>query len=239
MRVASDEGGATVKLSIVVPLFNEGESLGELYAELRKVLDALEGSWEIVFVDDGSTDTTSRLLSALREKDSRVHVAGFAANRGLSAALSEGFSASRGRIVISMDGDLQFDPADILHLLEALDSADVVCGRRELRKDGLLKRGFSSLAYVARSVVLGDRIHDAGCTFRAYRRGCVANLALQPGHHRFLPYILQQSGFHVIEMPVSHRPRRYGRSKFGLARLFDGCATLLSLRFRNDEPPGR
>lgn len=227
---ASQEGKDSVEISVVVPVYNEAPSIEEIYSELRDALNTLDSCWEIVFVDDGSTDDSGKLLSVLGEKDSRVRIASFASNRGLSAALTEGFHLSRGKTIVSIDGDLQFDPREMLALLQALETTDVVCGRRKPRRDEWHRRVLSFLAYLARYSVLGDRIHDSGCTFRAYRRSSVEDLVLQPGHHRFIPYILRMNGYDVSEIPVSHRVRRHGRSKYGLSRVVKGLATLISLR---------
>ena len=227
---ASKRGENLVDTTVVVPMYNEAPSIDELYSELRDALDRLDANWEIVFVDDGSTDDTGRLLSALRDKDSRVRITGFPRNRGLSAALAEGFRSARGGVIVSMDGDLQFNPGEMPTLLRALDSTDVVCGWRKPRQDEWQRRFLSFLAYLTRYAVLGDRIHDSGCTFRAYKRSSVENLVLPPGHHRFLPYILRMKGHRVSEIPVSHRERRHGQSKYGLSRVAKGLATLISLR---------
>lgn len=228
---ASQRGKETIEISVVVPVYNEEQSIEALYSELRDALKKLDTRWEIVFVDDGSTDDTQTVLSALSGRDSRVRVASFARNRGQSAALAEGFHRSRGRFIVSMDGDLQFDPGEIPLLLQALGSVDVVCGWRKPRRDKWQRKLLASLAYLARYSLLGDRIHDSGCTFRAYKRRCVENLALPPGHHRFLPYTLRMNGYRVSEVPISHRERRHGRSKYGVFRLWEGLRTLLTLWF--------
>ena len=228
---ASQEGKDTVELSIVVPVYNEGESIEELYSELRGTLDTLDKVWEIILVDDGSTDTSPPRIADLSAHDQRVRIVRFPENKGQSDALVEGFHLSRGNTVVSMDGDLQFDPHDIPMLLERLQASDVVCGWRQPRRDEWQRRFLSFLAYLVRYAVLGDRIHDSGCTFRAYRRRCVENLNLQKGHHRFLPYILRMNGYRVSEIPVNHRERRHGRSKYGIFRLWDGIRTLLTLWF--------
>lgn len=220
----------TITLSVVIPVHNEEGCVEELHSELRDALDRIGYSWEIVFVDDGSTDDTPHRLSKLRSGDSRVRTARFPTNRGQSAALAEGFRLCRGKTIVSMDGDLQFNPNEISALLQALESTDVVCGWRRPRQDEWHRRLLSFLAYLAQYGVLGERVHDPGCTFRAYRRRCVGKLALQPGHHRFLPYLLRMKGHRVSEIPVSHRKRKYGQSKYGLLRLAKGLATLLSLR---------
>lgn len=236
---ASQKKKGTVEISVVVPVYNEAQSIEELYSELRDALAKLDTAWEIVFVDDGSTDDTGKLLSAVSERDSRIRIAGFASNRGLSAALAEGFHRSRGRVIVSMDGDLQFDSREIPSLLRALESTDVVCGWRKPRQDDWQRRFLSFLAYLARHAVLGDRIHDSGCTFRAYRRSSMENLTLQPGHHRFLPHILRSKGYRVSEIPVHHRERRHGQSKYGLSRLPKGFVTLISLRLSSLKSPGQ
>lgn len=216
-------------MSVVIPVHNEEECVQELFHGLRGTLDCRGKEWEIVFVDDGSTDGTPTRLSGLASRDWRVRIVRHQGKKGLSAALTAGFSHSSGRIIISMDGDLQFDPADIPRLIGALESADVACGWRRWRRDRWDRRCLSFLAYVARYAILGDKSLDSGCTFRAYRRVCVENLVLQQGHHRFLPYLLRERGFRMVDVPITHRKRRHGRSKYGSLRVAEGIATLFYL----------
>lgn len=217
-------------LSIVVPVFNEEESIGILYREFLPVLTSVGMSWELIFIDDGSTDHTPHRLSELKEGDNRVRVIGFDDHVGLSAALEAGFRSCVGDVVITLDGDLQYDPEDIPRFLEELRSCDVVCGWRRQRKDTLDRRCLSFLAFITRRIVLGDPIHDSGCTFRAYRRHCVSDLFLPKGYHRFIPYLLQAKGYRVREIEVNHHPRRFGSSSYGLSRVGKGMKDLLHIR---------
>ena len=224
---------AAPDLSIIVPVFNEEDNVREVYEGLAPALERLGLGWEMIFVDDGSTDRTANALDALRSRDLRVKVTGHAPRQRLSQALSHGFRYSRGRLLVSIDGDLQYDPEEIPLLLAALDSADVVCGWRRTRRDGWDRLALSRVAFALRRLVLGDWIHDAGCTLRAYRRSSVERVDLRPGEHRFLPYILARRGCRLREIPVTHRPRRYGRSKYGVGRIFEGLRVLASLWLRS------
>ena len=224
---------AAPDLSVIIPVFNEEDSVQEIHDGLASTLGRLNLRWEMLFVDDGSTDQTASMLVALRMRDRGVQVSSCAVHQGLSHVLSRGFQHSRGRILVSIDGDLQYDPEEIPLLLRALDGTDVVCGWRRQRKDSWDRVALSRIAFTVRRLALGDRIHDAGCTFRAYRRSCVARLVLQRGEHRFLPYILSRRGCTLREIPVTHRPRRYGKSKFGFSRLSSGLMVLARLWFRS------
>ncbi len=205
-------------LSVVIPVHDEEESLVPLWEELRGVLDRLGLSAEVIFVDDGSRDRSAEIVRALREHDRRVRLLRLESRAGETAATDAGLRAAGGRWIVTMDADLQNDPADIPALLAPLDRWDAVSGWRVNRGagDGWLRRVSSRVANAVRNAVTADTVRDSGCTFRAFRRECVRDLTLYRGLHRFIPTLLRMRGFRVLEVPVRHRPRRFGRSKYGL-----------------------
>jgi glycosyltransferase involved in cell wall biosynthesis len=209
-------------ISVVVPVYNEEESLGPLHAEVCAALDrpGRRGSWELVFVDDRSTDRSLQVMLGLRERDPRVRIVRFRHNAGQTAAMAAGFDRARGRVVVTLDGDLQNDPADIPLMVKLLDEGhDIVAGWRRKRHDGFLLRRLPSLvANRLIALVTGTRIHDTGCTLKAFRRQVVKNLPIYAEQHRFLPAMSRSTGARVIEVEVNHRPRRFGHSKYGLGR---------------------
>lgn len=221
-------------LSIVVPVYDEEDSLSPLWTELREVLDRLGLAFEVIFVDDGSRDRSAEIIRGFREADARVRLVRLKENGGETAATDAGFKAARGRRVVVMDADLQNDPRDIPSLLSHLDHWDAATGWRVQRAqgDGLVRRVSSGIANGLRNWVSDESIHDSGCTFRAFRRECLRGLVLYRGFHRFIPTLLKMRGYRVIEVPVSHRPRRFGRSKYGvLNRAVVACADLLAIRW--------
>jgi glycosyltransferase involved in cell wall biosynthesis len=204
------------EISIVVPAYNEEENLIALTATITETLLPLGVSYEVVFVDDGSGDNTARVLQELASKHAEVGVIRLRWNAGQSAALDAGFKWARGRVVVTLDADLQNDPRDIPSLLEKLRDYDVVCGIRQGRQDTWLRRISSRIANAIRRRVLHDDIADVGCSLRAYRRQCLASIKLYNGLHRFLPVLLHIEGFRIGQMPVRHHPRRYGHSKYNV-----------------------
>jgi glycosyltransferase involved in cell wall biosynthesis len=221
-------------LSIVVPVYDEEDSLSPLWTELREVLDPLGLAFEVIFVDDGSRDRSAEIIRGFREADARVRLVRLKENGGETAATDAGFKAARGRRVVVMDADLQNDPRDIPTLLSHLDHWDAATGWRVQRAqgDGLVRRVSSRIANGLRNWVSDESIHDSGCTFRAFRRECLRGLVLYRGFHRFIPTLLKMRGYRVIEVPVSHRPRRFGRSKYGvLNRAVVAGADLLAIRW--------
>ena len=223
-----------VDLSVVIPVYNEEENLPELWAELRSVLEPLGLAFEVVLVDDGSRDRSAELIRGFREADPRVRLVRLKANAGETAATDAGFKAARGRWVVTMDADLQNDPHDIPTLLSQLDRWDAVTGWRVNRGDGdsVMRRVSSRVANRARNWISDESIQDSGCTFRAFRRECLRGLVLYRGFHRFIPTLLKMRGYRVIEVPVRNRPRRFGRSKYGvLNRVFVATADLLVVRW--------
>jgi dolichol-phosphate mannosyltransferase len=198
-------------VSVVVPLFNEEESMPILQTEMRAALTGLD--YEIVFVDDGSVDRTAERI----ESAPNIRVIRFEKNSGQSAAIYAGLRAVRGATAVLIDGDLQNDPADIPRLLaEVARGADLVCGYRVKRQDTLVKRVTSRIANSVRSRFTKDGVRDTGCTLKAMRRECVSALVPFKGMHRFIPALVKAAGYRLIEVPVNHRPRRFGESKYGL-----------------------
>jgi dolichol-phosphate mannosyltransferase len=226
-----------VDLSVVIPVYNEEENLPRLWPELRSVLEPLKLAFEVVFVDDGSRDHSAELIRGFRDADPRVRLVRLKANAGETAATDAGFKAARGRLVLTMDADLQNDPRDIPTLLLHLDRWDAVSGWRVNRGEGdsVVRRVSSRVANRARNWISDESIQDSGCTFRAFRRECLRGLVLYRGFHRFIPTLLKMRGYRVIEVPVRNRPRRFGRSKYGvLNRVFVATADLLVVRWMKD-----
>jgi glycosyltransferase involved in cell wall biosynthesis len=224
----------TIELSIVVPVFNEAESIPELCDGLGGQLDELSQTSEILFVDDGSTDDTYVVLEEMSRKHSRVRAIRFQRNNRKAAALAAGFSAARGGIIITMDGDLQDDPAEIRNLLTALEAgSDLVSGWKKERHDPLSKTLPSKLFNLVTSLVSGIRLHDFNCGLKAYRSEVAKDLLpyLYGELYRYIPAIAHWSGYRVSEIPVNHRRRQYGKSKFGSRRLINGLLDLLSITF--------
>jgi dolichol-phosphate mannosyltransferase len=198
-------------VSVIVPLFNEEENVPILQSELRAALSGVDH--EIVFVDDGSVDRTVEQI----ETAPNIRVIRFEKNTGQSAAIYAGLQAARGATAVLIDGDLQNDPADIPRLLaEIARGADVVCGYRVKRKDTVLKRLTSRIANAVRSRFTKDGVRDTGCTLKAMRLECVSALVPFKGMHRFIPALIKGAGYRLVEIPVNHRPRRFGRSNYGL-----------------------
>jgi glycosyltransferase involved in cell wall biosynthesis len=227
---------APLELSIVVPILNEEESLPSLYEEIAAALatmGAMGRRAEIIFVDDRSTDGSLACLLALHQKDPRVCVVRFRRNYGQTAALAAGFDVSRGRVVVTLDGDLQNDPADIPALVRELERGyDIVAGWRRRRHDGFVLRRLPS--FVANRLiawVTGVAIHDTGCTLKAFRRELVKSMAIYAEQHRFLPVLSAGSGARISEIVVNHRARRYGRSKYGIARATRVVLDLMAIKF--------
>jgi glycosyltransferase involved in cell wall biosynthesis len=207
-------------ITVVVPVFNEEESLPTLQAEITGALEPLARPFEVVYVDDRSDDRSLSILRELQRRDDRIRVIGLRARAGQTAAMAAGFDHARGEIVVTLDGDLQNDPADIPRLLDALEAgADVVAGWRKDRRDGfVLRRLPSLLANRLIALVSGVSIHDTGCTLKAFRREVVERLPIYAEQHRFLPVLSAGSGARVAEIVVNHRPRRFGQSKYGISR---------------------
>lgn len=219
-------------VSIVVPLYNEEESVDALYEEVRAAADSLGRTWELLLVDDGSTDDTAARLREVCARDARVRMVRFRRNYGQTAALQAGFDHARGQVVITLDGDLQNDPNDFGLLLDTLDQGyDVVSGWRRDRKDKMLSRRIPS--FVANwliGILTGVRIHDNGCTLKAYRTDVVKRARLYAEMHRFLAPMMSLSGSRWQEVVVNHRARRFGRSKYGISRIWKVVLDLLTVK---------
>jgi glycosyltransferase involved in cell wall biosynthesis len=222
-----------MNISVVIPVYNEAEALPDLHRALTAILDRLLQSAEIIFVDDGSTDGSSAALDALAESDPRVQVLHLSRNYGQTAALMAGIQNSAGAVVIPMDGDGQNDPADIPRLLAKLEEGyDVVSGWRAARRDRALTRRLPSLAANRLiSALLRVPLHDYGCTLKAYRREVVEDVRLYGEMHRFIPIYAAWEGARVTELEVTHHPRRFGRSKYGVGRVARVLLDLLILYF--------
>ena len=223
-------------ISVVIPIRDERDNLIPLTDHLMKVLREREESktvpFEIIFVDDGSTDGSGEVMDQLARQHPQITVLHFERNYGLGSAYDAGFRQSRGGVVATMDGDLQNDPEDIPTLLAYADRFDLVCGWRVERHDNLARKVSSRIANAVRSAVTGDKIHDTGCALRIFRRAVIEKLQLFEGMHRFLPALALMHGFRVTEVPVRHRHRIHGVAKFGVGnRLFKGLYDLIAVRW--------
>ncbi|HEY6289967.1 MAG TPA: glycosyltransferase family 2 protein [Terriglobia bacterium] len=219
-------------LSIVVPVHNEQENVAPLIREVFQALGSFPGGVELVVVDDGSTDHTLARLQEAARLDPRVRPAHFRRNLGQTAAMAAGFRLARGQAVVTLDGDLQNDPADLPALIALLKDWDVVCGVRAQRRDTWLKRISSKIANGFRNWATGDDIVDTGCTLKAYRREWLDRLELYHGMHRFLPTLLKMQGARVTQVPVRHRPRLSGKTHYGTwGRLVKGLGDVWAVRW--------
>lgn len=217
---------------MVVPAYDEAESLPHLHRELQQALDRLGHSWEILYLDDGSRDGTDRAIAELARQDVRVRGVSFRRNFGKSAALATGFRLARGEWVVTIDADLQDDPAELPKLFAALKNGyDLVSGWKQDRKDPITKTLPSRLFNAVTATVSGLRLHDFNCGLKLYRREVTEAIEVYGELHRFMPALAHWRGFRVTEVPVQHRPRRYGRSKFGAARFINGLLDLLAAAF--------
>jgi glycosyltransferase involved in cell wall biosynthesis len=218
-------------VSVVVPLRDEAENVAPLHDELAGVLDQLGVPYEVILVDDGSTDATFDRLVAVQAQDPQVKVIRFTRNFGQTAAFAAGFAEARGQFIVTLDGDLQNDPRDIPEMLALARRKDIVSGWRRKRMDNFFTRYLpSAIANWLLGIVTGVRLHDNGCSLKVYRATVIKPLKLRPGMHRYLPAIASQLGGRVAEVEVHHRPRRHGRSKYNLSRTFTVIADLVQLR---------
>ena len=222
-----------VYLSIVIPVFNEEDNLGPLVKEIESVMEKVGGKFEIIFVDDKSTDRSFEVLRELKKGRPFIRIIPHMINSGESAGEATGFANANGQVIITMDADQQNDPADIPALLGALkDDVAAVCGVRRRRRDTIVKRISSRTANAFRNIMTGDRIVDAGCTYRAIRRSAIWQLQVFNGMHRFLPSLLRFQGYKVIEILVNDRPRTRGKSKYGIGnRLWRGILDCFAMRW--------
>lgn len=220
------------EVSLVIPLYNEEENLPVLDREIRQAMEAVGRPYEVLYVDDGSTDGSPEVLRGLAREDPRVRVLRQRRNSGQSAALDAGFRHARGPIVVTLDADLQNDPADIPRLLERMGEYDVVSGVRTNRQDSWVRKASSRLANGVRNRVTHESVTDVGCTLRACRAEYLRRIPVFNGMHRFLPTLLRMEGARVTEVPVHHRPRLHGQPKYGIHnRLWRGIADLFGVRW--------
>jgi glycosyltransferase involved in cell wall biosynthesis len=222
-----------VKISVVIPAYNEEENINYLYDELSGVLAALQQPYEIIFVDDGSSDNTLAVLRSIQQKDAEVGVIRFRRNFGQTAAISAGFDFASGDVIVTMDGDLQNDPHDIPRFIEKIEEGyDVVTGWRYDRKDAFINRRLPSI--IANKIIswtTGVALHDYGCTLKAFRREVIKNIRLYGEMHRFIPAIASGMGISFTEIKVNHRPRQYGTSKYGISRTLRVVLDLITVKF--------
>ena len=223
-----NEASQKIGLSVVVPLYNEEGNVRELHQKIVEACQALGKSFEIVFIDDGSTDKTNEICQSLKPLKLITQRKWF----GQTAAMDAGIKNSSGDVIITMDGDLQNDPADFGKLFEKLDEGyDVVSGWRKFRKDPFMKRFFSRTANVLRKILIDDGIQDSGCSLKAYRRVCFDDVDLFGEMHRFIPALLKIQGFSIAEVPVSHHPRKHGVTKYNWKRGVKGFVDMISVWF--------
>jgi glycosyltransferase involved in cell wall biosynthesis len=222
-----------VKLSVVIPIYNEEENINLLYEELKDVLETLEHEYEIIFIDDGSKDNSLTLLEKIQQQDSAVVVVSFRRNFGQTAAMSAGFDYATGDVIITMDGDMQNDPHDIPTFLAKMDEGyDLVSGWRFKRQDPFLNRRLPSMiANKIISVVTGVHLHDYGCTLKTFRKEITEGIHLYGEMHRFIPAIASGVGGEIAEVKVNHRPRRFGTSKYGISRTIRVVLDLMTVKF--------
>ncbi len=222
-----------MKISVVIPIYNEQENVTLLYDELTEVMKSMACSYEILFVDDGSTDSTLSILQSIQAADQRIVVVKFRRNFGQTAAMSAGFDYSSGDVIITMDGDLQNDPRDIPRFIQKIeDGFDVVTGWRHDRKDAFLNRRLPSI--IANKIIswtTGVALHDYGCTLKAFRKEVIKNIHLYGEMHRFIPAIASGMGISFTEIKVNHRARQFGTSKYGISRTIRVVLDLITVKF--------
>ena len=225
-------GGQSVEVSVVIPLLNEEDNIRPLYAQLTQALGG-KHNYELIFIDDGSTDTSFKILFELHKADDKVRVIRFRKNFGQTAALSAGFAHSQGQIIIAIDADLQNDPADIPQMIEQLHKGyDVVSGWRKKRHDNAITRLIPSrIANGLIAKITGVKLHDFGCTLKAYRKEVLSETRLYGEMHRFIPVLASWSGAKICEMVVNHRPRTAGVAKYGLGRTWKVMLDLITVKF--------
>ena len=225
-------GGASPVVSVVVPVYNERDNLEPLRDEIVPVMESVGEPFELILVNDGSTDGSTEVLRRLRAGDARIRVLSMERNSGQTAAMSAGFRAARGAIVVTLDADLQNDPRDIPLLLEKLEGYDAVVGWRARRRDTWVRRASSRIGNAVRNALSQDDIIDTGCSLKAYRAEALGRIKLFNGMHRFLPTLLRMEGCRVCQVKVGHRPRLTGDSKYNIRnRLVRSFADLLAVRW--------
>ncbi len=239
MKIVQEKELAGIALSLVIPAFNEEEAIEDCVLEADRILNGTGLRYEIVVVDDGSTDGTFEKLRSLCECLPDFRAVRFRGNRGQSTALAAGIACARGNVVVTMDADGQNDPADIPRMLDRLDEYDVVCGVRSKRRDNFVRRASSVIANAARNFVTREKIVDTGCSLKVFRRCFLDRIKLFDGMHRFLPTLLRLEGARIVEVSVNHRPRLAGKTKYGIGnRLFRGLRDLFAVRWMQDRRIG-
>lgn len=219
-------------ISVVIPIYNEKDSIGPLFDELLPVMEALGVPYEVICVDDGSSDGSSGLLRGSSQTNPRIRHIKFKKNCGQTAAFDAGFRVSKGGIIITLDADLQNDPNDIPKIIEALENADVACGWRWKRNDPFIKKISSKIANGVRNWLNREEIKDTGCSLKAFRRPVIERFKLYKGLHRFFPTLAKMEGFRVVEVKVSHRERQFGISKYGIRnRVFRALEDAFAIRW--------
>ena len=219
-------------LSIVIPVYNERDNLLPLEEKLGQVLSKLQLSYEVIMVDDGSVDGSSHIINLIKKNNPRIKLIRFGSNHGQSAAFAAGFKAARGKIFVTLDADLQNNPADIPLLLKKMDEFDVVCGWRFKRNDPWIKRVSSKIGNAVRNSLSQEEIADTGCSLKAFRCECFNNVKIFKGMHRFFPTLMKMEGFRVTQVKVSHHPRLHGESKYNIRnRLFSSLHDLMAIRW--------
>ena len=228
-----DEKPKILEVSVVIPIYNEEGNIRELYTKLNDVLSIITENYEVIFVDDGSTDNSFNILKEINTENKNVVVVKFRRNFGQTAALSAGFDHFKGDVIITMDGDLQNDPEDIALLLTKINEGyDIVSGWRVDRKDPFFTKKLpSKFSNWLASKLTGVKLHDFGCTFKAYRREVVENINLYGEMHRYIPALASQMGVSIAEVKVRHHPRQHGKSKYGITRLIRGMLDLITVKF--------
>ena len=220
-------------ISIVIPLFNEQESILDLYSEICNAISSYN-DWEIIFIDDGSSDGSAEKIIDIASKDSKVKLISFYRNFGKSAALSEGFKNANGDIIITMDADLQDDPAEIPNFVNKIsEGSDLVSGWKKVRHDPWTKTFPSKIFNFVTRLLTGVKIHDFNCGLKAYRSSVIKSIEIFGGRHRYIPALVGQKNFSISEIIVNHRPRKYGTTKYGGSRLLHGFFDLLTILFLN------
>ena len=221
----------SIKYSIVIPVYNEEGSVGPLENSLRGAMKSLKEPYELIFINDGSTDGTLFKLKKLKERNSSLNIVTLEKNSGQTMSLRVGFQMARGRIVVSMDGDLQNDPRDIPTLVRKLEEGyDCVCGWRRKRHDSLWKKAASRIANIVQGAVFKSSLHDISCTLRAYKKDSLKGMDLGwSGAHRFIPYLMIRNKRKIAEVEVRHHPRKYGKSKYSPAKMFKTSSDFIKL----------
>ncbi len=219
-------------ISVVIPLLNEEESISELSSKLEEVLKSLQCDYEVIFVDDGSTDKSFEKIREVNRRNNRFHCIKFRKNYGKSAALAKGFRAAKGNVVITMDADLQDDPEEIPDLIRTLNSGyDLVSGWKKVRYDPFIKKYTSKFFNYVTSKLSGIKLHDFNCGLKAYKKDVVKSVKIYGEMHRYIPALAHLSGFKVTEKPVKHHARKYGKTKFGASRFINGFLDLITVVF--------